>query len=174
MKCYRFVLIGLLLCGLTGCGGGGSASSDGSSNEAANSTVADAANAGGDSGSSGGGAADTGAGASNGTIGFSVLTLKNPFFKIIADTLTAEAEKQGFSVLVNDANLDVDTQAKHLDNYLSQKVTAIVLNPADRIAIGPAIKKANDAGIPQVSETFVCLLSVYRLVGVEDTAFLPS
>ena len=165
MKCYRFVLIGLLLCGLTGCGGGGSASSDGSSNEAANSTVADAANAGSDSGSSGGGAADTGAGASNGTIGFSVLTLKNPFFKIIADTLTAEAEKQGFSVLVNDANLDVDTQAKHLDNYLSQKVTAIVLNPADRIAIGPAIKKATDAGIPVFTCDLQCVSDDAEIAG---------
>ena len=83
MKCYRFLLIGLLLCGLTGCGGGGSDSSGSSANEAASSTVAGAANAEGDNDSSGGGAAASGVGGSNGTIGFSVLTLKNPFFKIM-------------------------------------------------------------------------------------------
>jgi ribose transport system substrate-binding protein len=83
-----------------------------------------------------------------GTIGFSALTLKNPFFKIIADSLTAEAEKQGFKVIVNDAERDVNTQARHIDDYIAQRVTAIVINPADREAIGPAVKRANDAGIP--------------------------
>ena len=83
-----------------------------------------------------------------GTIGFSALTLKNPFFKIIADHMTSEAERHGYRVLVHDAERDVNTQAKHIDNYIAQRVTAIVLNPADRIAVGPAIKKANQAGIP--------------------------
>ncbi len=97
----------------------------------------------------GGGAAKPGGDAtSKGTIGFSALTLKNPFFKIIADSLTEEAERDGYQVLVNDADRDVNTQSKHIDNYIAQGVTAIVINPADRVAIGPAIKKANEAGIP--------------------------
>ena len=83
-----------------------------------------------------------------GTIGFSALTLKNPFFKIIADRLTSAARGQGFEVVVNDAERDVNEQAKHIDNYIAQRVTAIVINPADRLAIGPAIQKANAAGIP--------------------------
>lgn len=86
--------------------------------------------------------------ARQGKIGFSALTLKNPFFKIIADSLTAEARRHGFEVIVSDAERDVQEQTKHVENYLAQHVTAIVLNPADRIAIGPAIKKANEAGIP--------------------------
>ena len=85
---------------------------------------------------------------SRGTIGFSALTLKNPFFKIIADSMTEAGRKHGFEVLVNDADRDVNEQSKHIDNYIAQGVTAIVLNPADRIAIGPAIRKANEAGIP--------------------------
>ena len=71
--------------------------------------------------------------ASRGTIGFSALTLKNPFFKIIADSLTAEAQRNGFHVIVSDAERDVQEQAKHVENFLAQKVTAIVLNPTDRI-----------------------------------------
>lgn len=85
---------------------------------------------------------------SRGTIGFSALTLKNPFFKIIADSMTEAGREHGFEVLVNDAERDVNEQSKHIDNYIAQKVAAIVLNPADRIAIGPAIRKANEAGIP--------------------------
>lgn len=92
--------------------------------------------------------APAGAAGARGTIGFSALTLKNPFFKIIGDSLTAAAREQGFEVLVNDAERDVNEQAKHIDNYIAQGVTAIVLNPADRSAIAPAIKKANAAGIP--------------------------
>ena len=44
---------------------------------------------------------------SRGTIGFSALTLKNPFFKIIADSMTEAGRKHGFEVLVNDADRDV-------------------------------------------------------------------
>lgn len=97
-----------------------------------------------------------------GTIGFSALTLKNPFFKVIADSLTAEAEKRGFKVVVNDAERDVNTQARHIDDYIAQQVTAIVINPADREAIGPAVKRANDAGIP----VFTCDLEC-KAPGVE-------
>lgn len=85
---------------------------------------------------------------SRGTIGFSALDLKNPFFKIIADTLTEAAEAEGFEVIVTDAESDVNNQSKQVDNFIAQEVTAIVLNPANRISIGPAIKRANEAGIP--------------------------
>jgi ribose transport system substrate-binding protein len=57
--------------------------------------------------------------ASKGTIGFSALTLKNPFFKIIADNLTAEAQKHGFEVIVCDAERDVQEQSKHVENFLA-------------------------------------------------------
>jgi len=83
-----------------------------------------------------------------GTIGFSAMTLKNPFFKIIADSLTAEAERHGFDVVVTDAERDVNRQSQQVDNFLASGVVAIVLNPVDRIAIGPAVRRANEAGVP--------------------------
>ena len=100
-----------------------------------------------------------------GHIGFSALTLKNPFFKIIADTLTAEARRHGFEVIVSDAERDVQEQSKHVENFLAQKVTAIVLNPADRIAIGPAIKKANEAGIPVFTCDLECEVKDVKVAG---------
>lgn len=130
-----FILFGLTL--LLGCGGGNSNSSEESSTA-----------------SSGTGEAPV---ESRGTIGFSALTLKNPFFKVIADSLTESGKAQGFEVIVNDAERDVNTQSKHIDNYISQGVAAIVINPADRIAIGPAIKKANEAGIPVFTCDLQCV-----------------
>ncbi len=103
--------------------------------------------------------------AHRGTIGFSALTLKNPFFKIIADSLTAEAKKQGFDVVVSDAERDVNEQSKHVDNFIAQKVAAIVLNPADRIAIGPAVKKANAAGIPVFTCDLECVAEGAKIAG---------
>ena len=103
--------------------------------------------------------------AGRGTIGFSALTLKNPFFKIIADSLTAEAQRNGFHVIVSDAERDVQEQAKHVENFLAQKVTAIVLNPTDRIAIGPAIEKANEAGVPVFTCDLECEVKEVEVAG---------
>ena len=44
---------------------------------------------------------------SKGTIGVSVLTLTNPFFKTIGDTITAEAKKQGYDTIVVSGDFDV-------------------------------------------------------------------
>ena len=102
---------------------------------------------------------------SRGTIGFSALTLKNPFFKIIADSMTEAGNQHGFEVLVNDAERDVNEQSKHIDNYIAQGVAAIVLNPADRIAIGPAIRKANEAGIPVFTCDLQCAAEDAKVAG---------
>ena len=83
-----------------------------------------------------------------GIIGFSTLTLTNPFFKIIADTMTEEATKHGYEVVVVSADQDVNRQTAQIEDFIVKGVSAIVLNPCDSRAIGTAIRKANDAGIP--------------------------
>jgi ribose transport system substrate-binding protein len=82
------------------------------------------------------------------TIGFSALTLTNPFFKIIADTMKTEADKHGYELVVVSADEDVKKQADQIDEFIVKGVAAIVLNPCDSQAIGPAIARANAAGIP--------------------------
>jgi ribose transport system substrate-binding protein len=82
------------------------------------------------------------------TIGFSALTLTNPFFKTIADAMTAEAAQYGFEVVVVTGERDVKKQADQIDEFIVRGVDAIVLNPCDSQSIGPAIEKANQAGIP--------------------------
>lgn len=82
------------------------------------------------------------------TIGFSTLTLTNPFFKIIADTMTEEGRKHGYEVVVVSGDQDVNRQTAQVEDFIVKGVSAIVLNPCDSKAIGVAIRKANDAGIP--------------------------
>jgi ribose transport system substrate-binding protein len=83
-----------------------------------------------------------------GTIGFSTLTLTNPFFKIIADSMTAEAAKHGYEVVVVSGDQDVNRQTAQIEDFIVKGVSAIVLNPCDSKAVGTAIRKANEAGIP--------------------------
>ncbi len=82
------------------------------------------------------------------TIGYSAMTLTNPFFQDIADTMKAEAKKHGYELIVVSGDNDVKKQADQIDEFIVKRVSAIVINPCDSDAIGPAIKKANDEGIP--------------------------
>jgi len=98
-----------------------------------------------------------GATRSKGAIGLSVLTLTNPFFKVIADTMTAEGAKHGYEVIVTSGEFDVARQQNQVKDFIVQKVAAIVLTPCDSKSIGPAIKEANDAGIPVFTADIACL-----------------
>ena len=69
--------------------------------------------------------------ASKGTIGFSALTLTNPFFKVIAESLTEEAAKHGYEVVVVSGDQDVKKQSDQIDDFIIKGVKAIVLNPCD-------------------------------------------
>ena len=92
--------------------------------------------------------ADTSATKSRGTIGFSALTLENPFFMHIAETMKAEAKKHGYDLFCVSTDLDVAKQVSQIDDFIAEGFATIVINPCDSKSIGPAIKRANDTGIP--------------------------
>jgi ribose transport system substrate-binding protein len=94
---------------------------------------------------------------SKGTIGISVLTLGNPFFNVIAEGVKEEAAKHGYDVVVVDGDRDVQKQANQIDDFLTKGVAAIILNPCDRQSIGPAIEKANEAGVPVFTCDLKCV-----------------
>ena len=102
---------------------------------------------------------------SRGIIGFSALTLTNPFFQVIADNLKDEAQKYGFEVIVDDANREVKTQNEQIDSYIERGVVAIVVNPCDRLSIGPAIKRANEAGTPVFTCDLQCVAPEAEVTG---------
>jgi ribose transport system substrate-binding protein len=99
-----------------------------------------------------------------GTIGLSVLTLTNPFFKVIADTFTEEAAKRGYDVVVVSGEFDVAKQQNQVKDFIVKKVAAIVLCPCDSRSIGPAIQEANDAGVPVFTADIACLAPGVKVV----------
>ncbi len=94
---------------------------------------------------------------SKGAVGVSVLTLTNPFFKVIGDTLTDELGKHGYEVVVVSGDFDVAKQQNQVKDFIVRKCAAIVLCPCDSKAIGPAIQEANAAGIPVFTADIKCL-----------------
>jgi ribose transport system substrate-binding protein len=102
--------------------------------------------------------------ASKGVIGVSLLTLTNPFFKVIGDTITAEAAKNGYTVEVVSGEFDAAKQQNQVKDFIVKKVAAIVLTPCDSKAIGPAIKEANDAGIPVFTADIASMASEGKVV----------
>ena len=108
---------------------------------------------GGDTPSSGNGDAE----AARGTIGVSLMTLTNPFFIVIGDTITRDAKQHGYDVVVLGADEDADKQNNQVNDFIVQKVDAIVLAPYDSRAIGTAIAKANASGIPVFTVDNGCL-----------------
>jgi ribose transport system substrate-binding protein len=103
-------------------------------------------------------------GKSKGTIGLSVLTMTNPFFKVIADSMTEEAGKHGYDVIAVSGEKDVARQQNQVKDFLVKKVSAIVLCPCDSKAIGPAIREANEAGIPVFTADIACLDPAAKVV----------
>ncbi len=99
-----------------------------------------------------------------GVIGLSVLTLTNPFFKVISDSMTAEARLHGYEVTTVSGEFDVARQQNQVKDFIVRKVAAIVLTPCDSKSIGPAIQEANEAGIPVFTADIACLAPGAKVV----------
>jgi ribose transport system substrate-binding protein len=81
-------------------------------------------------------------------IGVSIQDTEAQFYQDMDNGMKAEAAKYGYTVNVVDANRDNAKQQSQVEDFIAQKVDAIVLTPYDSQAIGSAIAEANKAGIP--------------------------
>ncbi|MGW0705250.1 ABC transporter permease/substrate-binding protein [Streptomyces sp. NPDC002643] len=88
--------------------------------------------------------------AANQKLGLSLSTLNNPFFVQIKAGAQEEAKKLGVDLTVTDAQNDASQQANQLQNFTSEGVDSIIVNPVDSDAAGPSVRAANKAGIPVV------------------------
>jgi len=91
-----------------------------------------------------------------GTIGVSLLTLDNPFFKVIGDNITSEGKKRGYEAIVVSGDKDLAKQGNQIKDFIVKKVSAIVLSPCDSKSIVPVIQEANGAGIPVFTVDIPC------------------
>ena len=117
---------------------GGCAKSTDTSSTSTSSTTTNAASPG----------ATTAASSGSKTIGVSIQNREAQFYQDMERGMKDQAAKYGYTVVVVDAARDNAKQQSQVEDFISQKVAAIVLTPYDSQAIGSAIVEANKAGIP--------------------------
>jgi ribose transport system substrate-binding protein len=82
------------------------------------------------------------------TVGVTLLRKSDPFYWNLESAMREEAKKEGVTLRVQSAEMDLHTQTGQVEDFIAQKVDAIVVCPVDSKSIAGAIRKANDAKIP--------------------------
>ena len=154
----RFWLASVVLCGLCGCAAEKPASTPAAGSGTGGSNAA-ASPAGATSETT-----NAAPKASRGTIGVSLLTFENPFFKVIADHIESEGQKHGYDCILLSADEDPAKQSNQMKDFVVRKVAAIVISPCDTRSIVPAIQEANAAGIPVFTVDIPCLEPGVKIV----------
>src|SRR6266850_4738343 len=75
---------------------------------------------------------------------------QDTFLSIMSSALIAHAKKVGASVQMEVAQDDVGKQLSQIQNFIAQKVDAIIINPVDTDATPRMTKMVTDAKIPLV------------------------
>jgi ribose transport system substrate-binding protein len=84
-------------------------------------------------------------------IGVSISTTNNPYFVSMDQAIRTMAKENDTKLTVSDAQNDSATQLNDIQNFISQNVDVILVNPVDSDAIVPAINAANNAHIPVIA-----------------------
>ena len=72
-------------------------------------------------------------------------------------------------IVFTDANGDINKQLDQIDNYIAQKVDAIIIVPVDYEGIVSGVEKANAAGIPVIALGIESAGGEYTFVGSKNT-----
>lgn len=137
-----FAALAVLVLAVTACGNGDTTDTDATTDADAATEETDATDE--TDADDGDAAAD----ASDVTIGLALSTLQNPFFVTLRDGAQAAADDAGATLSVSDAQDDAQQQADDIQDFITQGVDVILINPVDSAAIVPSIEAANEAGIP--------------------------
>ena len=78
-------------------------------------------------------------------------TTNNPYLMAISESITAQFEEQGWTVVMQDADMDATKQSTQMDNLITQEVDVIVYWAQNASAAVAEAKKAFDAGIPVIN-----------------------
>ena len=74
--------------------------------------------------------------------------LANEYIMQLAEVAESYCEEKGYNYVSADGQGDADNQVSQVENFITQGVDAIVLNPYDKDGCIPCAQKAAEAGIP--------------------------
>ena len=76
------------------------------------------------------------------------------FLTNLREAIVAKAKEAGVNVQFEDGQRDIGKQLSQIQNFIAQKVDAVVVNPVDSSATAQMTKLVKDAGIPWSMSTF--------------------
>ena len=102
-------------------------------------------------------------------IGFSSRDLSAEYTAKLSEAIVDYAKtKPGVKLVMVDAQSDVQKQFSQVDNFIAQKVDAVILNPCELEASTPAVDRIKAAGIPLVLVNQVTKSAGDAYVGSND------
>lgn len=118
----------------------------------------------------------------NGSIGFSVSTLNNPFFVTLSEGAKDKADELGVDLIVVDAGDETAKQTSDIEDLISRNISVLIVNPVDSDAVAPAVKDAVSKRIKVISVDRVvngvdvdCAIASDNVAGAEAaTEYLVS
>jgi len=81
-------------------------------------------------------------------VGMALLTQTHDFYKDLEQAARDEARARGLELTIVACEMDPAKQAAQLEDFVTQRVAAIVVAPCDSDAIGPHLAAIERAGIP--------------------------
>lgn len=81
-------------------------------------------------------------------VGVSLLVTTHDFYKDLQAGLEEAAKEKNIKLIILSGEKDVNKQITQMQNFVTQKVDAIIVCPADTKSIGAGVEEANKAGIP--------------------------
>jgi len=85
-------------------------------------------------------------------VGVTLQNVSEEFIAMLKDAMVLRAKNYpDIDLIINDAESKPDKQASQMDSFISQKVNAIVIDPADADALVPSVEAAVKAGIPVIT-----------------------
>lgn len=84
-------------------------------------------------------------------IGWTEITLGNPWFVSMIDDARSLAERYGYDLQVQVADSDVARQSAQVDNFITLGVDVIVIDPTDIQGSVADVERAVAAGIPVIT-----------------------
>lgn len=95
-------------------------------------------------------------GAAAKTIGVTLLTVQHQFYQDLRAGLQEEADRHAYKLLISTAEFDSARQANQIDEFIVQKVSAMIVCPCDSRSVGASIVAANKAEIPVFTADIAC------------------
>lgn len=82
------------------------------------------------------------------TVGVTLLTEEHPFYRELKAAFIDECKVRNLKPIILSCNMDLPTQTTQVENFITQRVDAMVVCPAESAGIAGAVRKANNAKIP--------------------------